>query len=178
MDRAALTCAQDSFRNPGGHAFNAQFAEILGGMSLHWARVEPSASVEGATTTVLADNPRTWPERAVLSGFTYQRFQRSDQLTDDRQWDVDTRSSWLATAPVFDPGPYEQLARVLREHGLVPQSERVLIEARRLAFAAERSGNARRSIASRVGARIGRGLRRLFGVITGYGYRPSRLCRP
>lgn len=174
MDRAELTCEQGSFRNPGGHAFNGQLAEILGGMSLHWARAKPSVTVEGATTTVLADNPLTWPERAVLSGFTYQRFQRSDQLTDDRQWDVDTRLRWLATAPVFDPGPYEQLARVLREHGLVPQSERVLIEARRLAFAAERAGTAHRPVASRVGARIGRGLRRAFGMITGYGYRPSR----
>ncbi|MBK6873847.1 MAG: hypothetical protein IPG94_21425 [Kineosporiaceae bacterium] len=114
LDGAELRCGQSSFRNPAKHALNAEFAGIQGGMRLHWTHVEPSVSFEGVDTTVLADDPRTWPPQAVLSGFTYQRFQRPDESSDDRRWDIDARLSWLATAPMFDPGPYEQLARVLR----------------------------------------------------------------
>lgn len=174
LDGAELRCGQSSFRNPAKHALNAEFAGIQGGMRLHWTHVEPSVSFEGVDTTVLADDPRTWPPQAVLSGFTYQRFQRPDESSDDRRWDIDARLSWLATAPMFDPGPYEQLARVLREHGLAVQSERVLIEARSLAFQAERADSSRLPFAGRIRARAGRGLRRLSGTITGYGYRPSR----
>ena len=174
LDRAELHGGQGSHRNPDGHAFDAEFAEALGGMSLQWTSVQPSLTLEGAQTTVLADDPRVWPQRSNLGGFTYQRFQRSNQPVDDRRWDVTERLHWLATAAVFDPGPYEQLARVLHEHGLVPQSERVLIEARRRALDAERASTAHLARAARARGKISRGLRRLFGVITGYGYRPSR----
>lgn len=174
LDRAKLKCSQASLRNPAKHAFNAEFAGIQGGVRLHWDCVKPSVSFEGVDTTVLADDPGTWPTRAVLSGFTYQRFQRPDESADDRRWDIEARLLWLAKAPMFDPGPYEQLAKVLREHGLTAQSERVLIEAKRRAFDAEGASSTKLPSGRRIRARAGRGLRRLTGMITGYGYRPSR----
>lgn len=174
LDRAVLTCGQPSYRNRAGHALNAEFAGIQGGMSLYWNRVGPSATFEGVDTTVLADDPHRWPPHTVLSGFTYQRFQRLDEEGDDQRWDVAARLNWLTTIPVFDPAPYEQLARVLHQHGLVPQSERVLIEARRRAFTAERKGSSHLPWITRNRGRLSRALRHGFGVITGHGYRPSR----
>lgn len=174
LEGASLSGGTPSPRNSGGHALSAEFAEVLGGMQLQWAHAAPSVSLEAATTTVLTDDPASWPEQIVLNGFSYQRFGRSQKPQDDQLLTVDTRLRWLKRSPVFDPGSYEQLARVLHQHGLLLESEQVLMASRKAALSVEPRGDDTSNVGLRVRRRISHAVRRSFGIMTGYGYRPSR----
>jgi hypothetical protein len=52
-------------------------ASVRGGMDLSWTRASPSVDLTNASTTFLADDPASWPERILISGFTYDRFEPS-----------------------------------------------------------------------------------------------------
>lgn len=133
-------------------------ATVRGGMRLLWSQVPPRVDLTGAVTTVLTDDPGRWPSASVITGFVYDRF--------DGDWDWRLRRDWLRAMP-FDAGPYEQAARVFRQHGHPSEAERLLMEQRR---------QARRTVAGRrtLGRRV-RDLRDLlYGLTVGYGYRPGR----
>jgi hypothetical protein len=80
-------------------------------------------------------------------------------------WDASTRCRWLARQAVFDSGPFEQAARVFRQHGYTNEAERILIAQRRQA---RRLLRGRRTVARRM-------LDTVYGVTVGYGYRPGRV---
>ncbi|NUW31628.1 hypothetical protein HTZ77_09335 [Nonomuraea sp. SMC257] len=150
-----LDCAGGTFGDLG-----AVSATARGGMDLHWAAPPESVDLTGAVTTVLADDPATWPRRSAIAGFVYDRF--------DGSWDWRTRRDWLRGMEPFDAGPYEQAARVFRQHGRPVEAERLLMEQRRRARQARPPG-------ARPPARVLRDLRDvLYGVTVGYGYRPGR----
>jgi hypothetical protein len=81
-----------------------------------------------------------------------------------RIWDQATRCAWLSRQAEFDSGPYEQAARVFRQHGYTEEAEQLLI--------------AQRKHARRVGRSRARWPRRAIDAVyatIGYGYRPSRV---
>ncbi|TVZ03740.1 hypothetical protein EAS64_14840 [Trebonia kvetii] len=118
-----------------------------------------------ASTTFLADSPDNWPARFTISGFTYDRFQNTGQPSDAKIWDEGARCRWLSHQSPFDPGPYEQAARVFRQHGYSSHAEHMLITQRRIA----------RGIISGRGAFARRALDAVYGATVGYGYRPGRV---
>jgi hypothetical protein len=161
----SFECVQASKDNLGGHALEATSATIRGGMYLGWETITPSVDFTNTTTTILADDPGDWPERFVVSGLTYDRFDEPFQVRSNQSWDRQLRCAWLARQARYDSGPYEQAARVFRQHGYITQAEEILIEQR---TQARRAGRARRS-------RPRRALDALYGWTVGYGYRPSRV---
>jgi hypothetical protein len=127
-------------------------ATIREGMRLRWAEVPPRVDLTGTATTVLADDATRWPAETAISGFVYDRF--------DDGWDWRRRRDWLRSMSTYDAGPYEQAARVFRQHGRPVEAEYLLMELRRRA---PRRGLVRGLIDY------------LYGVTVGYGYRPGRV---
>ena len=82
-----------------------------------------------------------------------------------RAWDHAARSAWLSRQAVYDAGPYEQAARVFRQHGYTSAAESILIAQR---------DQARRLIGGR-GAAVRRALDGVFGLTVAYGFRPRRV---
>ncbi|MEV1240617.1 hypothetical protein [Nonomuraea sp. NPDC049750] len=151
-----LDCADGTFTE----GIEAVSATVRGGIHLRWRDVPKSMDLTGAVTTVLADDPARWPRHSAIAGFVYDRF--------DGPWDWRTRRDWLRAMVPFDAGPYEQAARVFRQHGHPAEAERLLIEQRKQARKEQPPGG--RSPRRRL-----RDLRDLlYGVTVGYGYRPGR----
>jgi hypothetical protein len=165
-----LLCTQGSFENPISHgqtgdAIEAISATIRGGMDLGWKSISPSVDFTNTRTTFLADDPRTWPSRFVVVGFTYDRFEQPQDSGVRRPWDHLVRSAWLARQAAYDAGPYEQAARVFREHGYISGAEEILIAQRK---------HARRAFTGR-SAPLRRALDVAYSTTVGYGYRPRRV---
>lgn len=161
----SFTCPEPAPpRNDRGHAIEAISATVLGGMDLGWETVKPSVDFTEATTTFLADDPSRWPASYTITGLTYDRFERpqDSQLRD--VWNPAVRSAWLGRQTVFDSGPYEQAARVFRQHGYISGAEQILMAGRRHA----RKATAASSSWPR------RGGLALYATV-GYGYRPWRV---
>ena len=97
----------------------------------------------------------TGTDRWRVTGFSYQRIE-----TDVPRWEVESRIEWLDSArDDRSPGPYQQMAGVLRSEGHNASARKVLI-----------AGN------NRVQHGVSGRLRRvLFGWTIGYGYRPWRV---
>jgi hypothetical protein len=133
-------------------------------MDLGWKSISPRADFTNTRTSFLADDPATWPSRYVIVGFTYDRFEQPQGVA-RWPWDHAARAAWLSRQVIYDAGPYEQAARVFREHGYTAGAEAILIAQRR---------HARRVIAG-PGARLRRALDRAFSATVGYGYRPRRV---
>ncbi|WP_431783741.1 oxidoreductase [Streptomyces chumphonensis] len=84
--------------------------------------------LSGATVGNLVDSVDSWPVRDGLwmAGFSY------DQLIPVGPFPLARRLAWLATAtPEYSPGPYEQLATVLRNGGEDAEARRVLLAKQR-----------------------------------------------
>jgi len=160
----SFTCPAPSPRNKHGHAVVAISATVHGSIDLGWKKVAPSVDFTDATTTFLADDPATWPERFTIGGLTYNRFERPQGAPPGRVWDQAARCAWLSRQTAFDSGPYEQAARVFRQHGYTREAEQILI--------------AQHRHARRVGRSSATWPRRTIDAgyaIIGYGYRPARV---
>jgi hypothetical protein len=159
-----FTCPGPAPRNEHGDAISAISATVRGGIDLGWKTVSPSVDFTDATTTSLADDPATWPERFTIAGLTYERFENPQGSPPKRTWDQAARANWLARQTAFDSGPYEQAAKVFREHGYAAEAEQILIAQRKHARQVGRSAASwpRRAIDAG------------YAVI-GYGYRPTRV---
>jgi hypothetical protein len=133
-------------------------------MELGLAAISPSADFTNAATTFLADDPGHWPPHFVISGFTYDRFEHPKNQAQGQTWDGKARIAWLARQAAYDASPYEQAARVFRQHGYAAEAEQVLIAQRRHARRVAGAGTIlpRRLIDA------------LYDVSVGYGYRPAR----
>jgi len=149
--------------NIQGNALEAISATVHGSIDLGWGHVSPSVDFTDTTTTFLADNPATWPERFTISGLSYSRFDTPQGAPATPVWDAASRIAWLSRQAVFDSGPYEQAANVFRQHGYTREAEQILIA---------RHSHARKT--SRHPARTRRAVDALYATI-GYGYRPARV---
>jgi hypothetical protein len=175
LNRAAiegrLICTQGTFHQPGPHgpgeepdAIEAISATIRSGMDLGWKSISPRVDFTNTRTSFLADDPDTWPSRYVIVGFTYDRFEQPQGVA-RWPWDHAARAAWLSHQAIYDAGPYEQAARVFREHGYTTGAEAILIAQRR---------HARRVIAG-PGVRLRRTVDRAYSATVGYGHRPRRV---
>ncbi|MET7396690.1 hypothetical protein ABZS66_24730 [Dactylosporangium sp. NPDC005572] len=151
--------------NPRGAAFEAISATFRGGLGLGWRIGAGGVDLSGVQAAFLADRPGDWPRDTYLDGFTYQRFAAPDNGTGAGTWDAEARIGWLAGLTPFDPGSWEQAARVVRANGDQRGADRIVI--------------ARDRHARRRGPRFSR--RPLAYVVdvlkewlVGYGHRPSR----
>ena len=160
----SFACPAPSPSNQHGHAIEAISATVHGSIDLGWKTVSPSVDFTDATTTFLADDPATWPERFTIAGLTYDRFENPQGLPPRPVWDQAARCAWLSRQTVFDSGPYEQAARVFRQHGYTAEAEQILIAQRRHARQVSWPGATwpRRAIDA------------IYATI-GYGYRPARV---
>lgn len=161
----SFDCPAPSRRNEQGHAIEAISATIRGGLDLGWTSVSPSVDFTDATTTFLADDPAKWPPHFGISGFTYDRFEKPQGNRPGRTWDHTARCAWLSHQATYDAGPYEQAARVFRQHGYTQGAKVILIAQRR---------RARQTVKGR--ATIPRrALDAAYSLTVGYGYRPGRV---
>jgi hypothetical protein len=160
-----FTCPAPAPRNEHGHAIEAISATARGGIDLGWTSVSPSVDFTDTVTTFLADDPATWPPQFTIAGLTYDRFETPQGAQPKPVWDDVTRSAWLSRQTAFDSGPYEQAARVFRQHGYAREAERILIAQRRHARRAGRST-----------ATWPRHAADMLWATVGYGYRPWRVA--
>ncbi|MGB6454912.1 MAG: hypothetical protein WBH47_10535 [Streptosporangiaceae bacterium] len=159
-----FTCPGPATGNECGHALEAISAAIRGGLDLGWKHADPSVDFSDATTTSLADDPSGWPGRYTIAGLTYERFENPQGAPPRHVWNQAARCAWLSRQTEFDSGPYEQAARVFRQHGYAAEAERILI--------------AQRRHAGRVNQADRSGPKRILDLIyagVGYGYRPTRV---
>ena len=161
----SFTCPAPFPRNPGGHAIEAISATIRGGMDLGWTSASPSIDLTDATTSFLADDPANWPPRFIISGFSYDRFEDPQGAGSLRKWDMRSRREWLTRQAAYDSSPYEQAARVFRQHGHAADAEAILIAQRRQA---RHAINGPRNLPRRI-----RDI--AYSTSVGYGYRPGRI---
>ncbi|HTP14335.1 MAG TPA: hypothetical protein VLW44_08480 [Streptosporangiaceae bacterium] len=160
----SFSCPEPVPANEHGHAIEAISTTVRGGIDLGWKTVSPSVDFTDAVTTFLADDPATWPERFTIAGLTYERFEKPQGAAPKRIWDQAARCAWLSRQTEFESGPYEQAARVFRQHGYTREAERVLIAQRRHARQVGHSGSGWPQ----------RAIEAVYATI-GYGYRPSRV---
>jgi len=161
----SFNCPAASARNSGGHAIEMISAMIRGGVDLGWKLISPSVDFTNTKTTFLADNPTRWPPRFVISGFTYDSFERSQGFSSPRIWDPSARCAWLNRLTAYDASPYEQAARVFRQHGYAREAEQILMA----------QGKHARTAITGKGAIPRRALNTAFRITVGYGYRPARV---
>lgn len=164
-DGGTFTCPGPAERNEHGHAIEATSATIRGGMYLASAAISAGVDFTNASTTFLADDPGNWPPRFIISGFTYDRFEQPSRSGTSPAWDHAARCDWLSRQAAYDAGPYEQAARVFRQHGYTDGARAILIAQRR---------HARRYISGKW-ALPRRALDTAFSATVNYGYRPGRV---
>lgn len=160
----SFTCPHSSPANEDGHAIEAISATVHGSIDLGWEAVAPSVDFTDLTTSFLADDPATWPSRFTIAGMTYDRFARPQGAPPGPVWDHTARCRWLRSQASFDSGPYEQAAKVFRQHGYTREAEQILIAQRRHA----------RQVGWSSATWPRRALDAAHATI-GYGYRPARV---
>ena len=164
-DGGTFTCPGPAKGNEYGHAIEAISATVRGGIHMASASISAGVDFTNATTTFLVDDPGNWPPRFVISGFTYDRFDQPRGGGTSPAWDHAVRCTWLSRQAAYDAGPYEQAARVFRQHGYTSGAKAILIAQRR---------HARRTISGKW-ALPRRALDTAFSVTVSYGYRPGRV---
>jgi hypothetical protein len=127
------------------------------GGQFFWSEIKEAQladlDLDGAHVTTLVIDRASPPRKLVLTRFTYEAFHPID--------DHKVQQSWLARAE-YNPQPYQELARVLRQHGYREGATLMLIagEQRRLADPSTR-------FRDRIWGRI-------LAATVGHGYRPGR----
>jgi hypothetical protein len=158
-------CPAATEYNTRGHAIEAISAVINGGMDLGWQSVSPSVDFTNTRTAFLADDPARWPGQFAVSGFSYERLEQPQGSPSGRTWDHSARCAWLRRQAIYDAGPYEQAARVFRQHGYSNGAKSILVAQRR---------HARTAITGRASASR-RALDAAYSFSVSYGYRPARV---
>jgi hypothetical protein len=118
-------------------------------------------------TTILDDIDTGWPAPGFLDldGATYERIRHigSGNLAEKRiAWLRRQFPDGVPTAASFRPQPYEQLSRVLRQHGLAREANTIAVEKIRMRLAA------------RVDSPWARIFPNLLMLVSQYGYSTSR----
>jgi hypothetical protein len=164
-DGGTFTCPGPAQRNEHGNAIEAVSATVRGGIYMALAAISGGIDFTNATTTFLVDDPGNWPPGFIISGFTYDRFDQPRSGGASPAWDHAARCAWLSRQAAYDAGPYEQAARVFRQHGYTDGAKAILIAQRR---------QARRTITGQW-ALPRRALDAAFDITVSYGYRPVRV---
>jgi hypothetical protein len=131
-----------------------------GSLELGKAQFEPSAAISLQDSNLsgpIAFNGATWPDAIDMDGAVYRRFGSTTSTLTHVDEGLDILSRQIGG---FRPGPYSQLAAVLRSEGLVTAANDVLV--------------CRERMRSRSLTQPGRILYHAWGLLSGYGYRPWR----
>jgi len=120
-----LHCRGGIFHNPDGLALMADRVDVRGVARLDQGfRTEGMVRLEGARVAQLDDDEASWPseKKLFLDGFVYSTIGNGPM-------NAKARHRWLKRQPQrpFRPQPYQQLAKVFREHGYEAEAKRVLI---------------------------------------------------
>ncbi len=164
--------------NPEGAAVRAVSGVFKGGIDLGWGSISPAVNFTDATTTVVQDDPSAWPERIHNAGFSYERFDAPrGSGARGRIWDWRRRLARLHQQPEYDAGPYEQAARVFRQHGYEDGAEELLIRRRTDARRTEagKPFAAVRDVTGKLRLRAKNLVDWVYDWTVGYGYRPGRV---
>jgi hypothetical protein len=182
-----LNCQGASFSNKDGIAFAADGMDVQGAWFFrNGTTVQGRVSLSSAHVARLGDDKEVWKAvqgKLILNGFVY------DSLIGAAPTDAAARIAWLGQQRQedlglgknnrrFRPQPWRQLIKVLRDMGHAEDARQVSIAFEQHLRAANLIGqtpkdwNKFRAWAYRKTSRIAH---RLFGVLTGYGYRPLRL---
>ncbi len=163
--RGRFECPAPTEFNTRGHAIEAISAVINGGMDLGWESLSPSVDFTNTRTAFLADDPARWPGQFAISGFSYERLEQPQGFPPGKTWDHTARCAWLRRQAIYDASPYEQAARVFRQHGYSDGAKAILVAQRR---------HARTAITGRASAPR-RALDAAYSFSVSYGYRPARV---
>ena len=134
-----------------------------------------SFTLRAASVESLVDDMPSWhiADELLLDGFRYNRFLDTEIQVGSKDWiphssptDAKRRIDWLRLQPEFKPQPWEQLIRVFREMGHEEGAKRVAI-AKQVEIAKQERIHKSRCVA--------RTLHRIYGLLSGYGYRPGLL---
>jgi len=153
---------------------NATFGDVL--VITGIKRYEGTFSLQGATTTAIAEDCTLWRDPATgairentsieLDGLTYKSFLQPIDAPLDISWQ--TRLKWLkmqrreSWTSDFHPQPFTQCAEVLRKMGNTHDASMLLFERERLRLSSRNVG-----FWDKIGGR-------LLGIFAGYGYRTQR----
>jgi hypothetical protein len=190
-------CHDACFDNATGRALSAQRIRVDGMFSLRRVRMIGAVSLISSEVGGLVDDEQSWPpSRVKLDGFTYNRIVIGATTARARiAWLRKQKRRYLTSD--FRPQPWEQLISVLRAMGHPNQAIMVAMAKQ---DALRRAGK----IGSKRSRRQARRMRRpttalqhalkgssglfwyvadgipnlahwLYGVLAGYGYRPSRI---
>jgi len=146
-----------SLKGSGANGVVAQAAKVAGRLvwDCAWITKETHLDLRDAHVgSLVVDAPHSWPPKGNLNlrGLVF------DDI--DYGSDIGTALCWLALQPFFNPQPYHQLAKALRERGNEADAKKVLI-------AKERERRVRGNLGT-----AARWWSWLLGVTIGYGYRP------
>ena len=144
---SALVCTKGTFENPDGDALNCNSAEIKGSVFLKDgftakgqadfvgshigsslicanAKIDGVFDLDSAKAKDLRDGEDFWSyeglESVSIDGFVYGHIHNDFQ--------AEKRKKWLAKMPEFEPQPYKQLAKVLRDMGHTKDANEIMIE--------------------------------------------------
>ena len=110
--------------------------DILLGSSKHGPARWPAGSMlilRNAKADAIQDLSNSWPDKLDLNGFTYRSLggifagEKDAMIDRPEEWFV---KNWLGMQTVYTPGPYQQLAAVLREQGQPDTADDVLYAAK------------------------------------------------
>lgn len=179
-----LNCNGGSFHEVAGRALTLDGSVIKGAFFFR-KLMQPAnkVSLTSACMSHFVDDKNSWGTELVFDNFIYESFSGGAPT------DAATRIAWLdkqhpshagldGIGTEFKPQPWRQLIKVLREMGHAEDARQVSIAFEQRLRAANLIGqtpkdwNRFRAWSYRKISRMGHSL---FGVLTGYGYRPLRL---
>jgi len=156
-----LHCSNGRFNNEHSKALFAQGMIVTGGLILREAIIEGAINLTAARIGTLVDDSDCWKSGGhIFDGLHYDRIIGSTGAAN--------RIAWLNTqhpqdlSEKFAPQPWEQLIKVLRDMGHP-------YEAAEVGFAKQKA----RRKAGVIKGRLRRAVHFFYGVLAGYGYRPS-----
>jgi hypothetical protein len=150
-----LTCSAGSFNNPSGAAFHGNGMTVGGQWIVKNSRFDGTLSVKGASIGILNDDVDGWPQGWRGEAFAFRDFAADAELGAAK------RIRWLeGRGGGFWPPHYTSLSQVYRRRG-DPESARAVLIAREQGRTTQLP-------------RRRRLVRRLWGTVAAYGYRPQR----
>ena len=183
-----LVCSGGSFDNAEGYALGADRINVAGGVFLRNATIKGAIALAAARIGTLNDDSNCWRSGGhALDGLHYDRIigpidasSRIAWLKSQRPDQIDRRD--------WKPQPWEQLIKVLREMGHPGTAAEIAMEKQRMMRLAGHIGPRRpdRTLVEGKWFWIDRGLtwlanfpartlHHLYGMLAGYGYRPTRI---
>ncbi|CAN7287223.1 hypothetical protein LJR039_001314 [Pseudorhodoferax sp. LjRoot39] len=178
-----LACSGGQFEAEGKHALLLKRAVVMGAWLFNKLETPVRVDASHMEVAVLVDAIDSWAAGSVLDGLRY------GALHDDARALGKARLGWLQKQSVehlggngrsddFRPQPWRQLQHVLRDMGHAEDARQIGVAFEQQLYRIGRIGQSREGVwppvawCRRVVARSGHSL---FGMLSGYGYRPMRL---